>query len=268
MKFIGIDLGWSSGASGLCCLNWQNNQLELIECDRQQTHNDILTWIDTQVSPTEPAIIAVDAPTIIANLTGVREADKLTHKHFGRYHAGSYPANLSRPFAQKTVEFGLCLEARGFVHAPIIEAQKLGRYQIEVYPHPATINLFKLDKIIKYKKGKLAERQLELMKLCQYIVDILPSLEPSLNLSCGTGILPVSCGTGILPVSCGTGILPVSGSTLPQIPTSVATLKALEDKLDALLCAYIGAHWWYWGIERHLVLGDRTTGYIVIPQVR
>jgi predicted RNase H-like nuclease len=52
------------------------------------------------------------------------------------------------------------------------------------------------------------------------------------------------------------------------MPTSVATLKALEDKLDALLCAYIGAHWWYWGIERNLVLGDRTTGYIVIPQGR
>ena len=243
----------------MCCLNWQNNQLKLIECDRQQTLNDILTWIDTQVSPTEPAIIAVDAPTIIANLTGMREADKLTHKHFGRYHAGCYPANLSRPFAQKTVEFGLSLEARGFVHAPTIEAQKLGRYQIEVFPHPATINLFKLDKIIKYKKGKLAERQLELMKLCQYIVDILPSLEPSLNLSFGTGILPVSCGTGILPVS---------GSNLPEMPTSIATLKALEDQLDALLCAYIGAHWWYWGIERNLVLGDRKTGYIVIPQLR
>ena len=243
----------------MCCLNWEKDRLQFIECDRQQSLNDILTWLDTQISPTEPAIIAVDAPTIIANLTGMREADKLTHKHFGRYHAGCYPANLSRPFAQKTVKFGLSLEARGFVHAPIIEAQKLGRYQIEVFPHPATINLFKLDRIIKYKKGKLAERQLELMKLCQYIVDILPSLDPSLNLSFGTGILPVSCGTGILPVS---------GSTLPEIPTSVATLKALEDKLDALLCAYIGAHWWYWGIERNWVLGDRTTGYIVIPQGR
>ncbi|MEG4519971.1 MULTISPECIES: hypothetical protein [unclassified Microcoleus] len=34
MKFIGIHLGWSSEASGLCCLNWQNNQLQFIECDR------------------------------------------------------------------------------------------------------------------------------------------------------------------------------------------------------------------------------------------
>jgi len=255
MKFIGIDLGWSSGASGLCCLNWENNQLQFIECDRQQSPNDILTWIDRQISPTEPAIIAVDAPTIIINPTGMRLADKLTHKHFGRYHAGCYPANLSRPFAQKTVEFGLSLEARGFVHAPTIEAQKLGRYQIEVFPHPATVNLFQLQRILKYKKGKLAERQLELMKLCQYIVDILPTLQPSLNLANVENKNPRSSAF-------------ISGSNLPEIPTSIATLKALEDQLDALLCAYIGAHWWYWGIERNLVLGDRTTGYIVIPQGR
>jgi predicted RNase H-like nuclease len=230
MKFIGIDLGWSSGASGLCCLNWENNQLQFIECDRLLATNDILTWIDRQISPTEPAIIAVDAPTIIPNPTGMREADKLTHKHFGRYHAGCYPANLSRPFAQKTVEFGLSLEARGFVHAPTIEAKKLGRYQIEVYPHPATINLFQLDRIIKYKKGKLAERQLELMKLYQYIIDILPTLKPSLNLANLANKNQRSSAF-------------ISGSKLPEIPTSTATLKALEDQLDALLCASPGFVW-------------------------
>lgn len=49
---------------------------------------------------------AVDAPTIIPNATGMRLPDKLSHKHFGRYHAGCYPANLNRPFAQNTVAFG------------------------------------------------------------------------------------------------------------------------------------------------------------------
>jgi predicted RNase H-like nuclease len=45
-----------------------------------------------------------------------------------------------------------------------------------------------------------------------------------------------------------------------------AVLKEVEDKLDSLICAYVAAYWWYWGKERNLVLGDRTTGYIVIPQ--
>lgn len=242
MKFIGIDLGWSSGASGLCSLQWHNNQLEILNLDRQNSIPEILAWIDTWVSSTEPAIIAVDAPTLIPNLTGMRLPDRLTHQHFGRYHAGCYPANLSRPYAQKTVEFGLSLEARGFEHAPTLEAQKLGRYQIEVFPHPATINLFQLERILKYKKGKLAERQLELLKLRQYLTKILPTLQPSLTLSSSELIHNF------------------------EIPNTLATFKALEDKLDSLICAYIAAHWWYWGLEKNLVLGDRTTGYIVIPK--
>jgi predicted RNase H-like nuclease len=236
MKFLGIDLGWRSGASGLCCLSWQDNQLQLLDIDRRETIEDILAWIDTWLPLNEPGIIAVDAPTLIPNATGMRLADKLTHKHFGRYHAGCYPANLNRPFAQRTVEFGLSLEARGFAHAPVIEPKQLGRFQIEVFPHPAIVNLFKLERILKYKKGKLSERRVELIKLRQFILDDLPNLQPNLKLS-----------------------------VLPEVPFSGLALKTLEDELDSLICAYVAAHWWYWGLAKNLVLGDYLTGYIVIP---
>jgi predicted RNase H-like nuclease len=245
MKFLGIDLGWTSGASGLCCLEWLDGYLHLLDLDRQQTTTDILNWVDHWASPTQPAMIAVDAPTLIPNATGMRLPDKLTHKHFRHYHAGCYPANLGRPFAQRTVEFGLILEARGFAHAPVIAAKKLGRFQIEVYPHPAIVHLFALNRILKYKKGTLAERRLELMKLRQHILDILPTLEPRLNLSS-------SC-------------VPLGASFLPEIPATGAAFKAVEDQLDSLICAYVAAHWWYWGIERNWVLGNATTGYIVVP---
>ncbi|MEM8545413.1 MAG: hypothetical protein AAGF66_15655 [Cyanobacteria bacterium P01_H01_bin.119] len=42
-------------------------------------------------------------------------------------------------------------------------------------------------------------------------------------------------------------------------------MKALEDKLDSLVCAYVAAHWWYWGTEKNWVLGDRDRGYIIVP---
>ncbi|WP_226581183.1 DUF429 domain-containing protein [Microseira wollei] len=236
MKFLGIDLGWRSGASGLCCLQWQDNQLQLLDLNRLETITDILAWSDTWLSPNSPGIIAVDAPTIIPNATGMRLPDKLAHKHFGRYHAGCYPANLGRPFAQRTVEFGLSLEARGFAHAPIIAPQQLGRFQIEVFPHPAIVNLFKLDRILKYKKGKISEKRSELIKLRQHILNHLSTVQPRLNLT-----------------------------ELPEIPLTGLALKTVEDKLDSLICAYVAAHWWYWGVERNLVLGDRSTGYIIIP---
>ncbi|QSJ17990.1 DUF429 domain-containing protein [Nostoc sp. UHCC 0702] len=239
MKFIGIDLGWKSQPSGLCCLKWTNQQLQLLDLDRKEAIADILSWIDESVQQNEPAIIAVDAPTLIPNTTGSRLPDKLSHKHFGKYHAGCYPANMNLPFAERTVNFGLALELRGFAHAPTIEPQKLSRYQIEVFPHPAIVHLFGLERILKYKKGRISERRLELIKLYQYILDILPNLSPPLHLS---------------------------DSFVLEIPTTGAALKATEDKLDSLICAYIAAHWWYWGEQRNLVIGDRTTGYIVIPK--
>jgi predicted RNase H-like nuclease len=235
MKFLGIDLGWSAGASGLCCLQWQENRLELVTLQRLDTIAEILAWIDTQVATDESAVIAVDAPTLIPNATGMRLCDRLTHKHFGRYHAGAYPANLGRPFAAQTIGFGLSLEARGFNHAPTIEPRQLGRHQIEVFPHPATIHLFGLEKILKYKKGNLAARRVELAKLRQYLCDRLPLLEPALTVE------------------------------LPEIPVTGVALKAVEDQLDSVICAYVAAHWWYWGLARNWVLGDRATGYIVVP---
>jgi predicted RNase H-like nuclease len=257
MQFIGIDFGWMSGPSGLCCLSWENNQLNLIELTRLESRAKILEWLDRALSPSDAAMIAIDAPTIINNQTGMRLPDKLAHKHFGKYHAGCYPANLNRPFAQNTIKLGLNLQERGFNHAPIIERQKLGRYQIEVFPHPAMINLFKLDKILKYKKGKLADRALELNKLRQYIIEILPTLTPSLNIHSQSPQQTEK--TPLCP-------LILCGSNLPELPTKGRELKALEDQLDSLICAYIGAHWWYWGLDKNLVLGDEKNGYIVIPQ--
>jgi predicted RNase H-like nuclease len=237
MKFIGIDLGWTSGASGLCCLVWQDSCLKILDLTIHLETEKILAWLDRWTLD-EPALVAVDAPTLIPNQTGMRLPDKLAHKHFHQYHAGCYPANASLSFAKRTIDFGLSLEKRNFQHADTIEPQKLGRYQIEVFPHPATVNLFNLDRILKYKKGKLANKKIELIKLQNYIVSVLPKLEPSLQLETQFDINDLTTG---------------------------AQLKAIEDKLDSLMCAYIGAYWWYWGMQRNLVLGDKTTGYIVIP---
>ena len=244
MKFLGIDLGWQSQPSGLCYLELIDGKLRLQDSDRKDEIADILVWVDNCVETGESAIIAVDAPTLIPNATGSRLPDKLTHKHFGKYHAGCYPANLGLAFAQRTVNFGLELESRGYQHAPIIEAQKLGRYQIEVFPHPAIVQLFGLQKILKYKKGKIGERSLELTKLYNYIIEILPTLEPNLKLKTNSDFLNFE----FLNSTC-TGKI----------------LKAAEDKLDSIICAYVAAYWWYWGEQRNLVLGDASTGYIVIP---
>ena len=238
MRFLGIDLGWSSGASGLCCLAWEGHALVLRDLDRKQATAEILAWVDTWAPLGQPAAVAVDAPTVIRNGTGMRLADRLTHRYFHRYHAGCYPANLSRPFASRTVGFGQELCNRQFRHGTQILPQQPDRWQIEVFPHPAVVHLFDLEKILKYKKGAVAERQQELTKLRNLLLTLTAS-EPRLNLS-----------------------------TLPDIPEKTAQLKILEDQLDALVCAYVCAYWWYWGEAKNQVLGNEQEGYIVVPHRR
>jgi predicted RNase H-like nuclease len=238
MLFLGIDFGWMGKPSGLAALSWDGHALRLLAMERRVELPAILDFVDEHAGY-GPAMIAVDAPTVIPNATGMREADKLMHRHFGRFHAGAYPANLGRPHAVRTVALGQALEARGFRHAAAITPRQPGRYQIEVHPHAATVELFELPRILKYKKGLLAARKEELARYRDLLLTRLPQLNP-----------------------------PLKDLQLPEIPTRGPALKELEDQMDAVLCAYIGAHWWYWGSERNLVCGNVADGYIVVPQPR
>src|SRR5262245_43508823 len=116
LRFLGIDFGWQGKPSGLAALDWNGRKLRLASMERRTSTEDVLEWVDCE-SRNGPALVAVDAPTIIHNATGMRSADRLMHKHFGKYHAGCYPANLGRPYAMRTVELGHALEKRGFAHA-------------------------------------------------------------------------------------------------------------------------------------------------------
>lgn len=238
MKFIGIDLGWQSGASGVCGLALGQDVLKLENLECQATHGETLLWIDRYVSSKVPSMVAVDAPTLIPNQRGMRVPDRLAHRYYGRYHAGCYPANQGSTFAPKVLAFGQALEDRGFDHAPQIRPRTPGRYQIEVFPHPAMVRLFNLKQILKYKKGRLADRRSELQRLRSLILTHLTEQVPRLQ---------------------------VTHHELPTIPQKGAALKAVEDQLDSLVCAFVAAYWWYWGKARNHVMGGLETGYIIVP---
>ena len=57
---------------------------------------------------------------------------------------------------------------------------------------------------------------------------------------------------------------PALSLRLPSVPTT-GNLKPVEDEIDAVLCAYIAAHWWFWATREiaSMVAGE---GYIVVPE--
>ncbi len=113
-----------------------------------------------------------------------------------------------------------------------------GRLLVEVFPHPATIRLFGLEQIVKYKRGPVAARRAEFARL--------------------QGLLRECLRTRFAP------------GEWPETPALTAVLSApwtkpAEDRLDALLCALVGYHHWRHDGRRSETLGDLETGFILVP---
>jgi len=232
--FIGVDLGWYGKPSGLASLELRGGTLAVRSIERLEETSSILAWIEAQ-APAGDCVIAVDAPLVIPNPTGIRECERELNRDFQRYHAGCHAANLGRPFAKHVTGFSQALERLGFRHGATIKPRQPGRFQIEVHPHAASVNLFDLPRIIKYKRGRRADRAIGLRRLRKLMIERLPLLNPA-----------------------------VQQVKLPGLPRT-GPLKPAEDQIDAVLCSYIAAHYWRWGRSRNHVYGDGKTGYIVVP---
>jgi predicted RNase H-like nuclease len=67
-----------------------------------------------------------------------------------------------------------------------------------------------------------------------------------------------------MPCLLGDGAAGILTSPIEMQPG--ASLKALEDKLDAISCAIAAYHAWRYGFEGLLVFGDAANGYIAVPK--
>lgn len=152
--------------------------------------------------------------------------------------------NLENPSAKSLLSFSNALEERGFAHGCNLPSRQIARQRIEVYPHPPIIELFGLDSILYYKdrRGRPPEyRANEMGRLRDYILS-LGRAQPALLID-----------SKELPG-------PAKGTRL-----SGSELRVAEDLLDGIVCAYLAAHWWLWGLERNTVFGDEAEGYIIVP---
>jgi predicted RNase H-like nuclease len=238
VRCLGIDFGWQGKPSGLAMLSWEGSAFHLRSTERISSLDEIIAWVANNAGE-DGCFIGIDAPIVIRNETGMRDCDRLMHRHYGKYHAGAYPANLNLPHARRPLELSQTLELIGFLHGPGAMPRSSGRFQIEVHPHAAMVQLFALPQIIKYKRGRLAERRVELVRYRELMMARLPVLTPSCIL----------------------------GDAIPEVPCvgSGSSMKDAEDRMDAIMSAYVAAHWWYWGRERNDVCGDVEKGYIVVP---
>jgi predicted RNase H-like nuclease len=239
--FIGIDLAWSvKKQSGIAVVKGDRQGARLVDLALVPFAEPLAQIIGTMKGRT---VVAIDAPLIIKNTVGQRPCETLVSKCYASRHAGCHTSNLSLHPDNPGVRLAAQLESLGFQHAPQFSAHTGDRIMLEVYPHPALIELFRLPRIIKYKKGRVSEKRRG-QRTLQHLLRRLCSFSPPLNTDSRLS-----------------EFLAVDANSLKG-----ASLKDNEDKLDAIVCAYIAYHYWYWGSDRNRLFGDVKDGYIIVPR--
>ncbi len=244
--FIGIDLAWAPrNPTGVAALLPRGDRLKVVATGACDSDAEIAAFIREHMA--RQVIVMIDAPLVLPNRTGMRPCDRLTHRLFGRQHAGAYPANRENMGrynggVPRGEALGLLLHRQlGFRWPPpgVREAVgRQGRFVFECYPHPAQVVLFGLDRALKYKRKRqgLAAARAEFARYLVFMQERLrsPRIEFGRRL-------------------------------LRELDVSEARgrdYKDREDRLDAIFCAYLAA---LVPRARMECIGEPSEGSIVVP---
>ncbi|QYJ03418.1 DUF429 domain-containing protein [Nocardioides panacisoli] len=241
MHFVGLDLAWGERKpTGIAVLDDEGH---LVHLSAAQDDDEIVAAVAPYVE--DECVVAIDAPLVVTNATGNRPAEAALNRDFARFDAGAHPVNTGKPEfrdqprgARVAARLGLDMNPRS----------GRARRAIEVYPHAATIALFRLGRTLKYKHKPGRDLEYlrgELLVLLGRL-EGLATADPPLHLEADD-----TAGWRAL-------------RTAVEEATTKSELRRVEDQVDAVVCAHV-ARYATRRPEQTTTYGDLETGYIVTP---
>jgi predicted RNase H-like nuclease/ppGpp synthetase/RelA/SpoT-type nucleotidyltranferase len=237
--FVGIDLAWGERKpSGIAVVD---DDGRLVHVAAAQDDASIRAAVAPYVQG--DCLVAFDAPLVVTNATGQRPSEAALNRDFAKFEAGAHPTNTGKP------EFAGIPRAARLANAldlDIATRSASTKRAIEVYPHPATIALFRLGRTLKYKQkpgrnlAQLRSELLRLMDLIEGLAQATPPLKVSDNETWRDMRQQV------------------------QDATRKSELRRVEDPVDAVVCAYV-ALFATRRPEDVTVYGDDVTGTTITP---
>ncbi|HEX3003522.1 MAG TPA: DUF429 domain-containing protein [Angustibacter sp.] len=239
MHFIGVDLAWGDK---------RPTGVAVLDDDGRLVHLSAVTDDDSVVAALAdyadgPCVVGFDAPIVVTNPSGNRPAEAALNRDFARFHAGAHPTNTGRAEFAEQPRAARLAERLGLEVTPPGAGP---RRAMEVYPHAATVSLFRLGRTLKYKNkpGRpLTQLRSELMRLIG-LLEGLAAADPAVRLTQHRGWRDLVAGV--------------------ETAERKSDLRRAEDQVDAVVCAYVALF-----AERRPDLtstyGDADTGAIVTP---
>lgn len=239
MRCVGIDLSWTGRRpSGLALIDAESSAT-IRTWTATLTPNEIAVWL--QALP-GGVVAAIDAPLIVG--PGRRAENQLRaalgHHGILAYHVGG--DFLERKGLTAGPRLGRELRRAGWALAPPSRPLAEGHFAFETFPRALTVTLLGADRPPVYKRGTLADRR-------EGLAAYLALLERA------------------------AGQLGFELDVPTLAPRATACLegraaKALEDRLDAALCALAA-----WTVAQHGTqpsdrFGTPEAGEIIVPRSR
>lgn len=213
MQVAGIDLSWGSKArTGIAVTNAQG---QLLRSTSIITDEELSQFL----SGGSPAVVALDAPIVVRNASGMRECERLLSADFRRFHSGTHPTNMGRPSMQPEPRALRLARSHGWNVDPTHRGSPQAPVAIEVYPHSSMVGLFGLTRVLEYKakSGRTLESRRQ-----QFLVLM--------------DLMEVHCDDP-LRLSQYERWHDIRGVVLTS--RQQAALNFVEDEVDAIFCAYI-----------------------------
>jgi predicted RNase H-like nuclease len=239
--FVGVDLAWSGRKpTGVAVVDADGH---LVHLGVARADADVLAALAPYVRG--DCLVAFDAPLVVTNAEGQRPAEAALNRDFRRFEAGAHPCNTAKPEFAGAPRAARLAEALGLDMDPRSPA---ARRAIEVYPHPATVVLFRLERTLKYKAkpGRdVARLKSELLLLMDGVEKLARAAVP-------------------LHVEHHDGWAELRRRVVAAQRKS--ELRRAEDPVDAVVCAYVALY-----AQRRpaevTIYGDVATGCIVTPSL-
>lgn len=250
MLAVGIDLAWGEGSPGRpphpTGVAAVDDSGQIVAAGWTVGVEQTLAWID-ELGAT-PMTVIVDAPLVVTNGSGARQCERDVARTFGRWHLAARPTNLSQQFlAGLRLRNGL--ELRGILYDDGWDGPGAHRTCLEGYPHATLLAADEFghpNRPVPYKRrpdgvepGMWARVRAEALDgICEHLKQLVGA-DPPLEL----GSHPT---TAALADPC-----PIAGRNgVRQID-----IKAREDLIDAVICAWTALLWHTHGLRRCQVLG-------------
>ena len=254
-RYLGIDLAWGLGLphpvngtvtkpneTGLCLLDADGT---VLDAGWARGVDDVAAWVAEHERPGD--VIAIDAPLVVANPTGMRAAEREVGRRYGRWKVSANASNQGS--AARAGQLLLAaLEPRGIRYTDGAWPPPDGvTVAFECYPYTTLVGAAELGYDVERPRYKrlipglpAAEaRKLRAAACDELIARVarLDTVEPPLDLRSH----------------------PVTAQLVAtQSPVAASAYKHREDLLDATLCAWTAALWHRFGPERTQVLGAET----------